>query len=137
MSPSNDTFTPLSVDMLYGKLEYMKTIIAGSRDGITQRDVDEAAKMCGWSIASVVSGTARGVDQMGEAVAKRMRVPVHRYPADWNAHGRAAGHIRNALMADNAEALIAVWDGKSRGTLNMINTAKKKGLKVYVHHVKQ
>lgn len=38
-------------------------------------------------------------------------------------------------MADNAEALIAIWDGKSKGTRHMIEVAKEKGLKVYVHRV--
>jgi hypothetical protein len=113
----------------------MKTIIAGSRDGITKQDVENAVKMCGWTITSVVSGTARGVDRMGEDIAKRMRVPIHRYPANWTAYGKAAGHIRNAVMADNAEALVAVWDGDSDGTRGMINAAKKRGLKVFVHHI--
>jgi hypothetical protein len=36
-------------------------------------------------------------------------------------------------MASMADALIAVWDGKSRGTKNMIETAEKMGLRVYVH----
>lgn len=51
--------------------------------------------------------------------------------------GAKTGHIRNAEMADNADALIAYWDGESRGTKNMIETAKTKGLKVYVHKYRQ
>jgi len=38
-------------------------------------------------------------------------------------------------MAENAEALIALWDGKSKGTHNMINTAKELNLKVFVYYV--
>ena len=38
-------------------------------------------------------------------------------------------------MAEYAEALIAVWDGRSRGTLNMIRLAGKCGLRVFVYRV--
>ena len=34
--------------------------------------------------------------------------------------------------ASGADALIVFWDGKSRGTKNMIDTATKRGLKVAV-----
>ena len=44
---------------------------------------------------------------------------------DWNKHGKAAGPIRNRQMAEYADCLIAVWDGKSRGTKNMIDEMNK------------
>ena len=53
-------------------------------------------------------------------------------PADWEKYGRSAGPKRNAQMAEIANALIAFWDGQSRGTKNMIETAKQKGLIVKV-----
>ena len=111
----------------------MKTIIAGSRDGVTLDAVKCAFDACGWNVTSVVSGTARGADQMGELVAKDKGISVHRFPADWDKYGKSAGYKRNVQMAENAEALIAVWDGKSRGTGHMIDIAKSKGLRVYVH----
>ncbi len=64
-------------------------------------------------------------------------MPIERYPADWDKHGKPAGYIRNAEMADKAEALLALWDGQSRGTLHMINLAKKKGLLVYVWNLEK
>jgi type III secretion system FlhB-like substrate exporter len=110
----------------------MKTIIAGSRAGPKYSDLIEAIKSCGWSPSVIVSGTAKGADQLGESWAENNGVPIERYPADWNKFGRAAGPIRNKQMAQNAEALIALWDGKSSGTKNMIELAKTYGLKVYV-----
>lgn len=53
-------------------------------------------------------------------------------PADWDGKGKAAGYIRNAEMADYADALIAFWDDESRGTGNMIALAQDKGLKVRI-----
>jgi SLOG family YspA-like protein len=81
----------------------------------------------------VVSGGAPGVDQLGERWAEENGCDVVRYPADWKNQGKAAGPIRNRLMAENADALCAIWDGKSRGTKNMIEEAKKRGLKTYIH----
>ena len=80
----------------------------------------------------IVSGTARGADQLGERYAAERGYQVRRFPADWDRHGKAAGPIRNAEMADNANMLIAFWDGVSRGTKNMIDTAKNRGLEVHV-----
>lgn len=80
----------------------------------------------------IVSGTARGADQLGERYAAERGYQVRRFPADWDRHGKAAGPIRNALMADSADALIAFWDGMSRGTKNMIDTAKNRGLSVRI-----
>ena len=80
----------------------------------------------------VISGTARGADQMGERYARERGFQLRRFPADWEQYGKSAGHIRNAKMADNADALIAFWDGESKGTKNMIDNARRKGLAVRV-----
>lgn len=80
----------------------------------------------------VISGTARGADQMGERYARERGFQLRRFPADWEQYGKSAGHIRNAKMADNADALIAFWDGESKGTKNMIDNARRNGLAVRV-----
>lgn len=95
--------------------------------------VDRAMAECPWAVTEVVSGGARGADAFGEEWARDRRVPVRVFPADWNRHGRAAGPIRNREMAEYADALVAVWDGESRGTKNMIEEATKRGLKVHVY----
>lgn len=59
---------------------------------------------------------------------------LNTFPADWNKHGRAAGPIRNEEMAQYADALIAFWDGKSRGTKSMISLATEYSLKIKIHH---
>lgn len=111
----------------------VKVIIAGVRTGVPQQTVLDAVSKSGFAISEVVSGGATGVDAQGETWAQSQNIPVKRFPADWAKHGKAAGPIRNGQMADYAEALIAIWDGQSRGTKNMIEQARKKGLRVYVH----
>lgn len=112
----------------------MKTIIAGSRTCTDMRELEIAIRNCDWRPSSVVSGTANGADRLGEVWAIRNAIPLERYPANWDAHGKRAGYLRNALMASKADALIALWDGESRGTQHMINLARRSGLRVHVHH---
>lgn len=113
----------------------LTVIIAGGRDIHDYELLKEAIEECQFPIATVVSGGAKGVDALGEKYAEEMNLNLKIFNADWESHGRAAGPIRNRKMAENADALIAIWDGKSRGTKNMIETATKKGLLVYVKRV--
>lgn len=111
----------------------MKTIIAGTRT-ITDYDiVCRAVSASGFDITEVVSGTARGVDRLGERWAREHDLPVEEFPADWERYGRRAGPRRNSRMAVCADALVAVWDGESRGTKNMIDHAKHYGLEVFIY----
>ena len=114
----------------------MKVIIAGGRDIEDYELLLEAVLNAGFDITAVVSGTARGADKMGERFAEEAGIPVYQFPADWDKYGRAAGPIRNQVMADFGDALIAIWDGKSRGTKGMIELAQKKGIPVHVELIK-
>jgi hypothetical protein len=59
----------------------------------------------------------------------RGSLPVYpEHPANWQRDGKSAGFKRNVLMADNADALVAFWNGKSHGTQHMIDTALDRGL---------
>jgi hypothetical protein len=117
----------------------MKVIIAGSREGVEYSDVIKAMEECPWTseIVEVVSGKAKGVDTMGEQWAIENNISIKEFPADWKGLSRKAGIIRNCQMGDYADALVAVWDGGSRGTWHMIDYATKKGLKVFVYNLKE
>ena len=78
----------------------------------------------------IVSGHARGADAMGERYAEEHGYVIKLFPADWKRYGKRAGVIRNAEMAEYADALIAFWDGKSRGTHNMVEEARSRHLKI-------
>jgi hypothetical protein len=113
----------------------MRTIIAGSRDNVEYSDIIRATRHCGWNPTVVLCGCARGADTFGEEWAIRNGIPVEHYPADWKKFRNGAGFIRNCEMALRADALIAIWDGKSQGTKHMINEAKKRNLKVYIYNI--
>ena len=115
-----------------------KVIIAGSRDFY---DYDLLAEECniileGKDDIEVVSGRAIGADMLGELYAKDKKYPVKLFPADWNTHGKGAGFIRNAEMAKYGNMLIAFWDGESKGTKHMIETAHRKGIEAHIIRIK-
>lgn len=116
----------------------MKLIIAGSRDIILLDHVKTAIEYSGFqNITEVVSGTARGVDTLGEEWAYINKIPVKMFPADWQQFGNRAGPIRNREMARYGDALVAVWDGISSGTKNMIQEMKRQNKPHYVYNVQK
>ncbi len=109
----------------------VKVVIAGSRDIQDEQHVfdalDSVLKLFtdnGLRITEVVSGGARGPDKLGEKWAIERDIEVRVMPADWDRIGKRAGMVRNAQMADYADAAIIFWDGHSRGTANMISNMK-------------
>ena len=80
----------------------------------------------------IVSGGARGADALGEQYAKEKGYKLTVFPAEWDKYGKSAGYKRNKQMAEYADALLAYWDGASRGTKMMIDLAHEHGLKVGV-----
>lgn len=122
-------------------MEEFRVIIAGTRNFSNYELLKEkcdnilSSKRQDSNIV-ILSGTAKGADRLGERYARERGFLLRRFPADWDKDGNKAGLIRNAKMADNADALIAFWDGTSRGTAHMIMTAKEKGLATRVINYK-
>lgn len=100
-----------------------------------------AVDLFGWpcAVAEVVSGGANGVDLLGEQWAESRGIPVKRFPADWRKYGRRAGPLRNREMAEyvgpRESLLVALWDGESRGTADMVKTAEAVGVTTFVQWV--
>lgn len=107
----------------------MKLLIAGSRSIMSYAQVEKYVDLFfGGFIDEVVSGTARGADQLGEKYAKKHKIKIKRFPADWDLYGPRAGYLRNVKMANYCDAAIIFWDGKSPGSENMIEILKEKGI---------
>lgn len=109
----------------------MKLIIAGGRDYyLAQADYARLDELhARQPIAEVAYGGATGADQCGRKWAIDRGIPVRCFPADWNAHDKAAGPMRNAAMAAYADA-VALFPG-GKGTQSMYNEAKKAGLRIF------
>lgn len=117
----------------------MKLIIAGSRTIHLSADelLDIIAKKVGiglaYNIEEIVSGAAIGVDRSGEEFADAYSIKLSRFPAAWSKYGNGAGPKRNYEMAQYADALLLIWDGKSRGSSNI--KAIMKGMRKPVYEV--
>jgi hypothetical protein len=112
-----------------------RVIVAGTR---TFNDYDLLKSKLDKYLANIkdeiviISGKARGADTLGERYAKEKGYKIMEFPAQWEKYGRSAGYRRNVEMAKNADALVAFWDQKSKGTMHMINIAKEYGLLIRV-----
>lgn len=112
----------------------MKLIIAGSRcfEDYEKlcKEVDEVAD---WNpITEILCGEAKGADSLGRRYAEDRGIKVSSYKPDWKVYGRAAGIRRNQRMAQDADALIAFWDGQSKGTWNMVQNMRDKFVKIVI-----
>ena len=115
----------------------MKVIIAGGRNFNNYVVLKDFCDTClkWFNVSEIVSGGAAGADKLGEQYAKENKYPVKIFKAQWDEYGKGAGPIRNHIMADYADTLIAFWDGKSKGTKNMIDEAKKQKLQVFIYPI--
>lgn len=95
----------------------------------------------------IVSGGAPGADRLGERYADAKGLLKEIYKADWNnlahpeavvrfKHGRKydanAGFRRNELIIDNADLVVAFWDGNSKGTKHALDYAGTRGKKIKI-----
>lgn len=98
-----------------------KVVIAGSRDFDNYNELKRIIDSLNLSPEDeIVSGTAKGSDSLGELYGENNNIKVVRYPAEWDKYGKVAGFKRNAQMADYATEGVIFWDGRSRGSQNMI-----------------
>lgn len=117
-----------------------KIIVAGGRDfkdyALLEKELDWLLRYniepIHYEPICILCGMAHGADMLGRAYAQKHGYKYVEYPAKWHIHGKRAGFIRNEEMAKDADALVAFWDGKSRGTKDMIDRAYKHGLQVSV-----
>lgn len=115
----------------------MRVIVAGTRTVKDPAIVSAAIAAAPFQITEMVDGDAPGVDRIAGFLATQWGVRRKIFRANWTLYGNAAGPKRNQQMAEYADALIAVWDGVSRGTADMITRATVRGLPVYVHRISE
>ena len=114
------------------KKHKMKVIIAGTRTANDYRDVHDGMRILtrGETPEVILTGGAKGADELGKKYAETNNLHHIEVTAEWRTYGKKAGPIRNAQLVKQATHLLAIWDGKSKGTKSIIDQAKKAGLKV-------
>jgi hypothetical protein len=132
----------------------MKVIISGSRNIVNRTLVFSCIKQCSFrqEIDQIISGCANGVDSLAIEFALENKIPYREFPADWKnlnvsdcqirvrsdgiPYNARAGFNRNTEMQKNADGLLAIWDGISKGTVDMIRKMRDTGKTVSVFNVK-
>ena len=128
-------------------------VICGPRDFDDYDAVKTAIKESGFKICEVVSGGAKGADELGERWAKENKIKLSIFKADWddltakgaiikeNKWGKKynanSGFARNQKMANYADAIIAINKGNTPGTSDMIKRAKNNNLKIFVYEIEK
>lgn len=116
----------------------MHVIFAGPRDfeGKTQH-IDFAVAQSGWTVTKVIAGGAQGVDTLAVEWAKAWGIEYEVVEAEWKRYGpRRGGRIRNRAMEPKGERLIALWDGASRGTGDMVAVMERAMKPVYIQGIR-
>ena len=107
-----------------------RLVVAGSRDfndySLLSAELDKL--LAGKTNITIVSGTARGADRLGERYAAEHNLRIERFPAEWEKYHKGAGPIRNMKMVQSADAVIVFWDNESSGTKNIIECARKEDI---------
>ena len=121
----------------------VKLAVIGSRDFNDYELVCKTIKEHKFEPILIVSGGAKGADSLGERYADDNNIPKKIFQAEWdnldaepckiktNKQGKKynvlAGFNRNKSIVDEADMILAFWDGKSSGTENSIEYAEQKG----------
>lgn len=114
----------------------MRLAVVGSRSIVDFAVVLMAVQESGFNdISLIVSGGASGVDSLAEAYAKAKGLECRVFKPDWTKYGKRAGFVRNALIVNECDALVAVWDGKSKGTMHSVALAQERGIPVFIKEV--
>lgn len=112
----------------------MSTLVTGSRSIDTPLVVARAINDCPWDVEHIIHGDADGVDSMVSTYATRMRMQETSNPIPdwvWAQIGASAGPMRNEYMVEEADRVVAIWDGESDGTKDAMQQAASAGLPIY------
>ncbi|MBQ7084367.1 MAG: hypothetical protein IJM95_03875 [Anaerotignum sp.] len=108
----------------------MRVAVVGSR-GLHIHDLGEYLPQ---DVTEIISGGAIGVDTSAREYALRNEIRLTEFLPEYEKYGRVAPLKRNIVIIENADLVLAFWDGKSKGTKYVIDNCKKKNtpIKVYL-----
>lgn len=106
----------------------MKVAVIGSR-GLA---VDNLGDYLPEGTDEIVSGGAKGIDTCAANFARANNIKLTEFLPDYKRFGRGAPLKRNITIIEYADTVLAFWDGKSKGTAFVIDSAKKLGKEIRV-----
>lgn len=109
----------------------MKIAIIGSRNVI----VTDLERYLPEGVTEIVSGGAKGVDTCAREYARASGLKLTEFLPAYDMYGRGAPLKRNLQIIHYADAVMAFWDGKSRGTKHVIDTCNSQIIPITVYQV--
>lgn len=111
----------------------MKIAIIGTREcGNINLEQEIINRMLIFRNDTIISGGARGIDTLAAMYARKHGMKLLEFRPDYATYGRSATFVRNRQIVDEADVVIAFWNGTSRGTKYTIEYAKKKHVPVII-----
>ncbi len=108
----------------------MIVAVVGSRSLI----VKDIQKYLPEGVTEIVSGGASGIDSCARKYAENHNIRLTEFIPEYNLYGRAAPLKRNMKIIDYSDMVIALWDGRSRGTEFVIRNCRKIGKPIIVYY---
>ena len=112
----------------------MKLAIVGTRNpSISYEQFKEKlGQVIFYKIDVIVSGGATGIDAYAKRYAEENSLPLIENLPDYETYGRRAPLMRNTLIVDDADRMIAFPSGESKGTYDSIRKMEKAGKRVNI-----
>lgn len=105
----------------------MKVAVIGSRN----LKVENLQDYLPHDTTHIISGGAKGIDTCAREYAQEHDLHLTEYLPDYASYGRNAPLKRNIII-ENADCMVAFWDGRSRGTKYVIEQCRKQNIPVEV-----
>ena len=106
----------------------MKVAVIGSRS----LQIDQLKDYLPECVTEIISGGACGVDASAREYAKSNNIPLTEYLPEYEKYGKRAPLIRNIRIIEDADIVLAFWDGKSHGTRFVIEKCEQMGKEIKV-----
>ncbi len=107
----------------------MRVAVIGSR-GLYVRHLE---KYLPEETTEIVSGGAKGIDRCAREYALAHHIKLTEFLPEYDKYGRAAPLKRNLTIIQNADVVLAFWDGASHGTKYVIDNCRKMGIPIKVY----
>ena len=98
----------------------MKIAVVGSRDA-QALTLDEIIAQIPVNTSMLLSGGAGGVDTLAEEAARLLHLHIRVLRPDYQTYGRMAPLLRDNQIVQQADLVLAFWDGHSPGTAYTLN----------------
>ena len=109
----------------------MKLAVVGSR-GIESFDLSPLIPP---ETTEIISGGARGIDTAAARYARENGLPLREFLPEYEKYGRRAPLVRNAQIVEACDQVLAIWDGRSGGTMYTVRLAQSMGKPVRLEKI--